>query len=112
MTKPKIPKEIFLTEIEVKTFFHANILHSIDKDLLKMTAENFEVSVKRDSKKFEVVTTFKLGEKEMKATAIFSSSARTYNDSLRLMMYGLMEMLQTLSIAIRNNRPVLHIVKD
>lgn len=111
MTKPKITKEIFLTEIEVKTFFHANILHSIDKDLLKIKAEDFEIEVKSDSKKFEVITTFKIGNKEMKATIHFSSAARTYNDSLRLMMYGLMEMLHIMSIAIKHNKPTLHIVK-
>lgn len=112
MTKPKIPKEIFLTEIEVKTFFHANILHSIDKDLLQIPADKFEVDVKGDGKKFEVTTSFKIFNKDLKVISKFSSSARTYNDSLRLMMYGLMEMLQSLAISVRNNKPVLHIVKD
>lgn len=112
-TDTKDIKEAYLTLEAVEIFMKANILHSIDRGLLKVKWKDVDVSVLSGDKFIYIdLTVKKVGNKDGFVTRFEFRNAVDPDRAMRAMMGAAMQVLDTLNHYDHDEKtPIIKVVK-
>lgn len=105
----KSKRECFLTEEQILFFMKANLIHTTDRGLIPLEMKDINLSIKKTVGNFKITVKGQKDNKKINFNVKVGVKAKSEEDHIRLMMFGTMELLQTLNDIVR--KPILRIVK-
>ena len=112
MDTEKQGENYYLNENAIEIFIKANILHSIDRDLLKVKWEDVSLSIKKMEVTFLISLCYNKKSEGGFVTQFEFKNSKTPEIALRRMMGVAMQVLDTLNHHAHNEKvPVIKVVK-